>query len=98
MPLWHAGGQEFESPWLHLILSKWDSPGSAKPSAKKHWFRRFALFHVLGAPVRTPGLDPAGANAALFLPVKPGQKPCITAKTLIHQFAAGFAITLIPLW
>ncbi len=19
-PAWHAGGQEFESPWLHLIL------------------------------------------------------------------------------
>ncbi len=20
-PAWHAGGQEFESPWLHLIFS-----------------------------------------------------------------------------
>ena len=21
MPLWHAGGQEFESPWLHFLKS-----------------------------------------------------------------------------
>ena len=20
-PLWHAGGQEFESPWLHLVFT-----------------------------------------------------------------------------
>ena len=25
-PAWHAGGQEFESPWLHWILTKWTNP------------------------------------------------------------------------
>ena len=34
-PAWHAGGQEFESPWLHLNLTKWIIPSRAKARANQ---------------------------------------------------------------
>ena len=42
-PAWHAGGQEFESPWLHWTFTKWDTLSRAKARAKLFWHLRFAL-------------------------------------------------------
>ena len=86
MPLWNAGGQEFESPWLYLNLSKWDVPGSAKPSAKQHWVRRFALLLELDPPVRTPGLDPVATGEAL--------RPLRRSSGQIHR-CTSFELTLL---
>ena len=49
-------------PVITMLLAKAENPSSAKQSAKGHWLRRFALLLALTPPVRTPGLDPAGAN------------------------------------
>ena len=43
MAAWHAGGQEFESPWLHWVFTKWVSPNRAKARAKMLWPFCFAL-------------------------------------------------------
>ncbi len=63
-PAWHAGGQRFESAWLHLILKQTGSGVSARLSAES----LFVLLFALTAPrAATPA--PAGdEGAALFGP------------------------------
>ena len=74
------------SSLLDFTLSKWDVPGSAKPSAKQHWFRRFSLLLELDPPVRTPGLDPVATGEA--------PRPLRGSSGQIHRWTS-FELTLL---
>ena len=60
MAAWHAGGQEFESPWLHWVFTKWVSPNREKARARMLWPFCFAL----NPPVRAQRPDLSGAGSA----------------------------------
>ena len=83
---------------LAMLLVKEEKSISAKQSAKWHYLRRFALLLALTPTVRTPGLDPAGANGGPHPSLRwQSSDRAQQCRRSISRLSGGLPTSMLPL-